>query len=218
MVGPQGQKIAVKSSDVAAMRQQNYALLSQPGTVRMTTPEGKPTYALRGEMDQFLASGHTMESHPDFYLDLDAAKEGKLKYHYPEGQKPYDENSSNAAVMMTSVDDKGNAYYKGMPVKAEYMSLAPPILPGGALANAGSKVASLFKGGESVSAVGTGILDESGNELTKEVVKQIPSMASKFTSGVAQHLVNNGMSYVKAATYATALEELLRRGIKDIFK
>lgn len=65
--------------------------------------------------------------------------------------------------------------------------------------------------------VDTGLVDEAGVPIAKEVIQEVPSMASKFAHDVAGHLIKHGMTYTKAAFYATAVEEALRRSIKSIF-
>lgn len=80
-----------------------------------------------------------------------------------------------------------------------------------------SKVGSLFRGGQAATEVGTGLVDEAGNEITKQVLKEVPSKASQFAHDFAGHLVKHGMEYGKAAIYATALEEAIRRGIGEVF-
>lgn len=117
MVGPQGDKQQVPVENVTAMRQKNYAVTpDNPGVTKMSSPEGKTTYALPSEVDQFKASGHVVNGYRE-HADL---KKGGIEYTYTPGQKALDANHPEM-----SVDDQGNVYYKGQPLKADTTPLAP---------------------------------------------------------------------------------------------
>jgi hypothetical protein len=60
MQGQDGKTVRVPPSQVADMRKGNYAVQpDNPGAQKMVTPDGKITYALPNEVQQFEASGHT---------------------------------------------------------------------------------------------------------------------------------------------------------------
>jgi hypothetical protein len=65
MVGPDGAAGYVSQDKVDSARQANFAIApDHPGAQKMVTPDGKITYALPNEVQQFEASGHTL-IHPD---------------------------------------------------------------------------------------------------------------------------------------------------------
>jgi hypothetical protein len=60
MVGPDGSPGYVSQDKVDAARQSNFAVApDHPGAQKMVTPDGKITYALPNEVQQFESSGHT---------------------------------------------------------------------------------------------------------------------------------------------------------------
>jgi hypothetical protein len=210
VIGKDGNVSTVPESQLPVYRARGMMpAADNPGAQKMITPNGDVTYAMPSEVQQFESSGHT-KIMPDGKFEVkplpgeSAAEIMNRAVNVGRALGPQQMEQSRKAEQNWWVSKEG--------LKDEGKGLANV-----ALAGAGT-MASLVGGGEAaaggriltaarpvIKQVGTGILDEAGKEITREVVQHGPSILR--SGAMALKSVASSPTAITAAKVITGAAE-----------
>lgn len=232
MVGTDGQNRWIPQSKVTDARASNMAVTpDNQGVTKMAGPNGGVTYALPTEVSKFKDAGHTLitdSDNPNYdYQNKALTPEEmqqlqKANLDRPLLRKilglPSNDPTAQAIQEKDLAHQTEGAQHSGF-VKQQItdkaiggglVAAAPAIIASGPAAAAGYEA--LTAPAVASETVGTGLLDEAGNEITKSIVKYGPSVIRQILSKSGGTLARAGGAVARTAL-AHPLETLLGIGM-----
>jgi hypothetical protein len=209
VVDKQGNVSAIPESQIDSARKQGKMPTAHSG-LRMITPDGEITYALPQEVGKFLASGHVLVN-----------KDGTFIVSPLPGEDNTDTMARAAKIGKAVTPEMLQAEKKTItPERIAANLVAAPVLGVGtlgAIAGAGAIPGAVSAGYSALTAptataatVGTGLLDEAGNEITREAIKYGPSLLRTIATSPA---AVTAAKWLVGGSAAAIAESFLRKWV-----